>query len=56
MRRAQGWFDQCASLVDIGVKVGEDDGRDLQGQAPAKPPGADLGQDVVLRDIGWDLG
>jgi hypothetical protein len=23
---------------------------------PAKPPGADLGVDLVLRDIGWDLG
>ncbi len=28
----------------------------IQISAPAKPPGADLGQDVVLRDIGWDLG
>ena len=28
----------------------------MQVQVPAKPPGADLGVDLVLRNIGWDLG
>jgi hypothetical protein len=50
---SDGWLKHMRALIDIGVKVG--DGKDAAFQlAPAKPP--DAGADVVLRNIGWDLG
>jgi len=51
-----GFFDHVRALIDIGIKVGDGKDETVQVQVPAKPPGADLGVDLVLRDIGWDLG
>lgn len=51
----EGWLDHMRALVDIGVAVGEDE-RSFFKAKLNRPPGAELGQDVVLRDLGWDLG
>jgi hypothetical protein len=52
---AEGWLAHLRGVFDIGIAVGEDEGPfTLSG--PAKPPGSDLGMDVVVRDLGWDLG
>lgn len=54
---AAGFMDHVRILVDLGVAVGEDDNPQIaQFEVPARPPGAELGQDVVLRNLGWDLG
>jgi hypothetical protein len=52
----EGWFDHVRALIDIGVKVGDGKDEVVQVEVPGKPPGADLGVDLVLRDLGWDLG
>ena len=53
---AEGWLDHVRALSTSASRSARQ-GRDRPGQsAPAKPPGADLGQDLVLRDLGWDLG
>jgi hypothetical protein len=52
----EGWFDHLRALIDIGVKVGDGKDEVVQASVPGKPPGADLGVDLVLRNIGWDLG
>ena len=53
---AEGWVDHVRALIDIGVKVGDGKDEVVQASVPGKPPGADLGLDVVLRNLGWDLG
>ena len=53
---AEGWFDHVRALIDLGVKVGDGKDEVVQAEVPGKPPGADLGVDLVLRDLGWDLG
>jgi hypothetical protein len=58
IQEAQGaeWFDHLRAVVDLGIQVSEDHEGPIALSGPAKPPGADLGMDVVLRNIGWDLG
>ena len=51
-----GWWDHIRAVVDLGISVSEDHDGPITLSGPAKPPGADLGMDVVLRDIGWNLG
>ena len=51
----EGWFDHVRALVDIGIAVGDDERSFFKAKLD-RPPGASLGQDVVLRDLGWDLG
>ena len=53
---AEGWGKHVRALVDFGVAVGDGKDEVVQVDVPAKPPGQDLGQDLVLRNIGWDLG
>ncbi len=52
----EGWFDHVRALIDLGVKVGDGKDEVVQAEVPGKPPGADLGVDLVLRNHGWDLG
>ena len=52
----EGWKKHFRLLVDLGIAVSEDSDGPIALSGPAKPPGADLGMDVVLRNIGWDLG
>jgi hypothetical protein len=52
---AKGWSEHVRALVDIGIAVGEDESSFFKAKLN-RPPGAALGQDVVLRDLGWDLG
>ncbi len=54
--QGSGWGDHLRAVVDLGIAVGEDSDGPITLSGPAKPPGADLGMDVVLRNIGWDLG
>ncbi len=51
----EGWAAHMRALVDIGISVGDDDQSFFTAKLD-RPPGAELGQDVVLRDLGWDLG
>ncbi len=53
-----GWGEHLRALVDLGIKLGDGAGATFQVVAggPAPAPGSDLGQKVVLRDLGWDLG
>ena len=53
---AEGFMKHVRALIDLGIKVGDGKDETVQVQVPAKPLGADLGVDLVLRDIGWDLG
>ncbi len=56
-RDVEGWFDHVRALIDLGVAVGDDkDEADQARRCRPSRPGADLGMDVVLRDLGWDLG
>ncbi len=58
IQKAQGskWLDHFRALFDLGIKVGQDSPEPVKFTSPGKPPGVDLGQDVVLRGIGLDLG
>ena len=51
-----GWFDHVRALADFGVALSDDQDLFVKLVAPNRPPGEPLGQDVVLRDLGWDLG
>jgi hypothetical protein len=53
---AEGFMKHVRALIDLGINVGDGKDETVQVQVPARPPGADLGVDLVLRDIGWDLG
>lgn len=53
---AEGWGNHVRALIDIGLKVGDGKDEVVQASVPGKPPGADLGVDLVLRNLGWDLG
>ncbi|WP_327085605.1 hypothetical protein OIE66_25020 [Nonomuraea sp. NBC_01738] len=53
---AKGWFEHVRALVDLGVEVGDGKDETVQVSLPAKPPSTGPGVDVVLRDLGWDLG
>jgi len=55
---ARDWFEHVRALVDLGVVVGDPAGNPFAALPPPGPPGSgsDLGQDVVIRDIGLDLG
>jgi hypothetical protein len=53
---AEGWMKHVRALIDLGVAVGDGKDETVQLEVPAKPEGAPLGQDLVLRNIGWDLG
>jgi hypothetical protein len=57
----QGFLDHVRALIDIGVAVRDGKDEVVQIQVPAKPPPppppeVELGQDLVLRNLGWDLG
>lgn len=55
---ASGWADHFRALIDLGIKVGDGAGETFRvvSGGPAPAPGSDLGQKVVLRNLGWDLG
>ena len=53
---AEGWLGHLRALVDLGIAVGDAPDDPFTVTGPARPPGSDLGMDVVLRDLGWDLG
>ncbi len=43
-------------LGDFGIKIGDGKKETVQLCVSGQPPGADLGQDLVVRDLGWNLG
>ena len=48
--------DHFRLLGDLGIGIGDDNEPSFFKAKLNRPPGAELGQDVVLRDLGWDLG
>lgn len=51
----KGWFEHLRILVDLGIAVSGDSDAMFTAKHD-RPSGAELGQAVVLRDLGWDLG
>ena len=53
----EGWFDHVRALIDLGVEGRRRQGRSRAGsRCPPSRPEPTSAQDLVLRDLGWDLG
>jgi hypothetical protein len=52
----EDFVDHLRILGDLGISVGDDNQESFFKAKLDRPPGAELGQEVVLRDLGWDLG